>query len=152
MLPEVTPSSVDLREVPRQKIEYNKLSRSVRQWLATGRPHAGKVNTFFERHTDVDLADRVVRAFRRRYEELRDGPSRSPDELFALLDEYAGGGQLEPRIKLAAIAVVAYLFEACHIFERPPDALEASVDAAPDQDSLSGPIADRLGRGSAEAS
>lgn len=131
VLPAPVESSVDLREVPQQKIEYNKLSRSVRQWLAVGRPHTAKVNMFFERHTDVDLADRVVRAFRRRYEDLRADPSRSPDELFALLDEYAGGGHLEPRVKLAAVAVVAYLFEACHIFERPPDTLEVSSDAAP---------------------
>jgi hypothetical protein len=151
MLPTATEASVDLREVPKQKIEYNKLSRSVRQWLSVGRPHAAKVNTFFERHTDVDLADRVVRAFRRRYEDLRSDPGRSPDEVFALLDEYAGGGQLEPRIKLAAVAVVAYLFEACHIFERPPDTLEASADAAPNKDPLAGPITDRLGSGRTEA-
>lgn len=145
-------AAVDLREVPSQKIEYNKLSRSVRQWLAVGRPHAAKVQTFFERHTDIDLADRVVRAFRRRYEDLRADSSRSPDELFGLLDEYAGGGHLEPRVKLAAVAVVAYLFEACHIFERPPDPHEAPADATPDQDPLAGALSGRPGSGRPEAS
>jgi ABC-3C protein len=145
-------SSVDIRQVPPQKLEYNKLSRCVRQWLSVGRPHASKVQRFFERHTDVGLADRVVRAFRRRYEELRSDSGRSPDEVFSALDEYAGGDDPDPRVKLTAVAVVAYLFEACHIFERPPDPAGTPSDVASNENPLPGAISPRAGSRRPEAS
>jgi hypothetical protein len=135
-------SSIDLRQVPPGKLEYNRLSRAVRQWYSVGRPHAVKVQRFFERHPDAALADRIVRAFRRRYEELTADQANSPDEVFTALEEYAGGQHSDPRVKLAALAVVAYLFEACHIFERPPEP-EASSHAATDKNPVPGEISGR---------
>jgi hypothetical protein len=135
-------SSIDLRQVPPGKLEYNRLSRAVRQWYSVGRPHAVKVQRFFERHPDAALADRIVRAFRRRYEQLRAEPANSPDEVFTALEEYAGGQHSDPRVKLAALAVVAYLFEACHIFERPPDS-ESPSHAATDKNPVPSEVSTR---------
>jgi hypothetical protein len=119
-----SPATEDLRAVPATKLAYNKLSNAVREFLALGRRHASKVDAFFEKHPDPELAARVVEGFKSRYVQLRQA-AMTPDEIFSSLYEYAGGFDAAPRRALAAVAVLAYLFEACHIFERPATATGA---------------------------
>lgn len=47
----------------------------------------------------------------------------TPDAIFGKLQEFAGGSQRgDSGHEAAVLAVLAYLFEQCDIFERPPEA------------------------------
>lgn len=112
----------DLRPVPPEKLEHNQLSESARLLLVSGMQVSDRVRQFFERW-DPGVGDRIAGAFKQRYLALRDEGTRSPDEILWALYEYAGGGHLETvREQIAVLAFVAFLFETCEIFERPPAA------------------------------
>lgn len=115
----VAPLPVDLRPVPPDKLEYNKLSDSARLFLVQGMQVSDRVRQFFERW-DPGLGDTIMSAFRHRYQELRAQGDLSPDEILWSLFEFAGQGQLtSTREQAAVLALLAYLFESCEIFDRP---------------------------------
>lgn len=122
------PSDVDLRAVPLAKVQLNRLSNAAGALLNLGRRHSVRVHEYFEGHTDPNLADRVVATFRERYLERR-ASGEDPDAIFGDLTRFAGASHSDPRVKVAGLSVVAYLFEACHIFERPAELPAANFDA-----------------------
>jgi hypothetical protein len=117
----------DLRAVPPEKVRLNRLSHAASDLLNLGRVHSRKVQEYFEGHTDVQLADAVVTAFREKYEELRRSES-NPDSIFSELTAFAGWPHRDRKVSIAGLSVVAHLFESCHIFERPAE-LTAGADA-----------------------
>jgi len=111
----------DLRQVPAGKVEFNLLGPSVQDMLAVGWRYSSRVTQFFNRHPDPELEGRIVGGFQKRYAELRE-QGLSSDVIFAELQAFAGGvAPRSPKLQVAALAVLAHLLEACHIFERPPD-------------------------------
>jgi hypothetical protein len=132
-------SAEDLRPVPPGKVEYNRLGASAKELLAVGWRHSGRVRQFFDRHTDPLLGARVVSGFQTRYRQLREAGIVA-DALFGELQEFAiGTGDRTPRIQIAGLAVLAYLFEACHIFERPP-AVKEATGATPNKDTAANAV------------
>lgn len=115
------PLDQDILPVPPGKLAYNDLSWSATEILNTGMQKAPFVQNFFDRWTDPLLGDRVAETFRRRYQSLR-GVGMIPDDIFSNLYAFAGGDSPDYSAsqKVASWAVLAYLFEACDIFERPP--------------------------------
>lgn len=110
----------DVRPVPPAKIEFNKLSEASRLLLTHGMQMSQRVRMFFDRY-EVGIGDKISAGFRNRYSTLRAG-DYNPDEILWKLYEYAGGREAEhPWQMTAALAVLAFLFESCDIFERPPD-------------------------------
>ncbi|MHB1628619.1 MAG: ABC-three component system protein [Bacilli bacterium] len=108
----------DLRPVPQDKLNANGLSSSVQTLLKVGMARAKKVEDFLDHWHDPRLGDHVAEAFHRKYEELKRQLS-VPDEIFWALQIYAGGSEIPlPKHQAAVLAVLAYLFERCHIFER----------------------------------
>ncbi|WP_368671598.1 ABC-three component system protein [Chromobacterium sp. ASV23] len=65
------------------------------------------------------LGDVYKRQFKSEYATLRDGvPPLHPDEIFGRLEAWAGGtANTSPTHKAAVLAVMAYLFDKCEIFE-----------------------------------
>lgn len=62
--------------------------------------------------------DEIAESFRHRYDEVR-SDGLSPDEIFAQLQRHAtGNGVSSPARQSAALAVLAFFFEECDIFER----------------------------------
>lgn len=113
-----TQAPLDLRPVPPAKLEHNKLSDSSRLLLLSGLQVSDRVRQFFEMW-EPGVGDRIASAFNAKYLRLRD-EGKTPDEILWLLYEYAGDGHLTTvREKIAVLALVAYLFETCEIFERP---------------------------------
>jgi hypothetical protein len=108
----------DLRVVPAEKVRFNRLNQTAGQLLNLGRIHSRKIHEYFEGHTDPYLADAVVRAFKSRYDDLI-ATGLHPDDIFSDLTSFAGWRHKDRRVSVAGLSVVAYLFEACHIFERP---------------------------------
>lgn len=99
-----------------QKLQRNALSAGVADLLRAGRRKEALVGRYFEGHPSPDLGEKVAVAFRRRYAELRQQEELSPDDIFAKLQQSAGGGGSVKR-QTAALAVLSYYFERCDIFE-----------------------------------
>lgn len=117
----LTPS--DTRDVPSGKIEFNSLSQAVASFLKIGMEKAPLVEEFFNRWKTPTYGTQIAAAFKNQYIELRDqSPSLHPDEIFGRLEKWAGGNDLtSPSRKVAILAVLAYLFDSCEIFEEPKE-------------------------------
>ncbi|NOU33301.1 MAG: hypothetical protein HOO96_35845 [Polyangiaceae bacterium] len=115
------PLGLDLRPVPADKLQRNMLSPSVQTLLTAGMSRADLVRKFFR--LKPNLQDQIAESFRARYAELR--KDHAPDAIFRELQRFAGGDSvLEPGAQEAVLAALAFFFEECDIFERPPS-LEA---------------------------
>lgn len=115
----------DFRPVPPMKIEFNKLSPASRDLIVVGLQVADRVRKFFD-HWEPGAGDRIALAFRTRYQELRADPTMTSDDILWSLYIFAGHGELaSTRQQVAVLALVAFLFESCEIFERPPQGAPA---------------------------
>ncbi len=67
--------------------------------------------------------DQMVAAFNKEYQKWK-ALSIDPDIIFLKLQEFTGGQvRGTPTYEAAVLAVLAYLFEQCDIFERTPEAV-----------------------------
>lgn len=116
-----SPQSDEIRPVPPRKLEANALSEAVALLLKAGMGSSNKVRDYFAKHYDPNLGDRVAQAFHAEYESLRNA-QLSPDDIFVRLQLIGNGTTLAtPSRQAATLTVLAYLFEECDIFERPPE-------------------------------
>ncbi len=100
-----------------EKLQKNSLSDDAASLLRVGRRKEALVDAWFRKNPRADLGERIAEAFRHRYARLKE-EDRSPDEIFAHLQEYAGSGR-EPGRVAASLAVLSYFFDRCDIFEDP---------------------------------
>lgn len=108
----------EVKDVPMGKIEANALSESVATLLKAGMAKAPLVGAFFEKYHNETFGERVAESFRAKYQTLR-GQFR-PDQIFTELESWAGGvDRGSPKHQLAVLAVLAYFFDCCDIFEEP---------------------------------
>lgn len=111
-------SGQPVKDVPRGKIEANALSDSVEKLLREGMSKAPLVAQFLEQWHDSMLGERIAKSFRTKYESLRG--ELSPNRVFSELQAWAGGTERgTPEHELAVLAIMAYYFERCDIFEEP---------------------------------
>lgn len=108
----------DLRPVPAGKLAYNQLSDDAATLLTCGMTRADLLVKYF-RLRPLDR-DRIAEPFRQAYESLR-AARLPPDEILMGLRRFAGGehATATPARETALLAVLAYFFEECDIFERP---------------------------------
>jgi len=113
-----SPSEPDLRPVPADKLARNLLSPAAATLLTAGMARADLLRKYF-RLQPLDR-DRIAASFRSRYDEIR-GQGAGPDDVFVELQRFAtGSDQLSSSSRQEAVlAVLAYFFEECDIFERP---------------------------------
>lgn len=105
-----------VKDVPKDKIEANALSESVAALLRAGMTKAPLVGAFYSKWHDATLGERIAQSFRTKYESLRG--ILTPNEVFSELQAWVGGDdQGTPEHQLAVLAVLAYYFESCDIFE-----------------------------------
>jgi hypothetical protein len=109
------------RPVPTGKIEANGLSLNVAILLKAGMEKAELVEKFFDQWHDPLYGDRLAGTFRARYIELRDqSPEIGPDAIFHELHTWAGGTWASSTgLQVAVLAVLAFFFEQCEVFEAP---------------------------------
>ena len=122
------PGEEPLTPPSRNKLEKNRLSADAAALLRLGRRKEALVETWFTKNRRPDLGERIAEAFRRRYVQLNDG-TRSADQVFGQLQQYAGMGGEPPR-QAAVLAVLSYFFERCDIFEDPEDEGNDTADQA----------------------
>lgn len=113
-----TPTDSAVRDVPMGKIEANSLSESVATLIKSGMGKAPLVEKFFAQWHDETLGERIAEAFRTEYQRLRS--LHTPNAVFGELQAWAGGRDRgTPEHEMAVLAVIAYYFERCDIYEAP---------------------------------
>lgn len=113
------PTASEVKDVSRGKIEANLLSQAVADFLKIGMQKSTLVAQFFNNWKNPTYGEQIAQAFKSEYMRLRDEvPQLHPDEIFGRLDAWAGGtANNTPMHKAAVLAVMAYLFDKCDIFE-----------------------------------
>ncbi|UAW64230.1 hypothetical protein KMZ15_00565 [Mycoavidus sp. HKI] len=113
------PKTSEVKDVSRGKIEANLLSPVVADFLKIGMRKSSLVREFFEAWRDPTYGEQIASAFKAEYLTLREStPPLLPDLIFGQLEAWAGGtANTSPQHKAAVLAVMAYLFEECEIFE-----------------------------------
>ncbi len=115
------PINPDVRPVPAAKLQHNQLSNAAATLLKAGMTRADIVKKYLRGLSDPTRHDRVAAAFRQRYEELK-LEGLPPDDIFVNLQKFVAGNSIaSPTLQAATLAILAYFFEACEIFERPPE-------------------------------
>lgn len=113
------PTASEVKDVSRGKIEANLLSQAVADFLKIGMQKSPLVAQFFNNWKNPTYGEQIAQAFKGEYVALRDQvPPLHPDETFGRLEAWAGGtANTTPAHKAAVLAVMAYLFDKCEIFE-----------------------------------
>jgi hypothetical protein len=107
----------DLRPIPADKVEGNLLSDHVAILLKAGMSRADLVGKFFL--SQPSKRDRIAETFQSYYQNLRK-MGFAPDQIFSELQRFAGGDAVpSPSRQNGVLAILAYFFETCDIFERP---------------------------------
>jgi len=111
--------SNDVHEVSQGKIEANLLSSAVADFLKIGMQKYRLVEGFFSKWRDPNYETQLATAFKRKYIDIRDqSPAMHPDRIFAKIEEWAGGTATRTaNEKAAVLALLAYFFDKCVIFE-----------------------------------
>jgi len=118
---QTVPPDAEVLVVPPGKIEANALTESEETLLRSGMRKAPLVAQFLSKWHDETLGERLAEAFRTEYARLR--RERRDTEVFGRLQSWAGGpGMGSPEHQVAVLAVMAYFFERCDIFEAPRSA------------------------------
>ena len=113
----------DVRPVPANKIEANQLPMSLREDLLDASRRTHLVEEFFRAQPDPELADNLSAAFKERYRWCR-AAGYDVEDIWSDLFHFIGGSELKTlRHAVATIAVLAYYFHSCDIFERPAEAM-----------------------------
>ena len=112
----IVPSSEpDLRPPPADKIERNMLSDHVATLLKAGMSRVDLVRKYFR--VQPERKDEIAADFRHRYDKAR-CEGLSPDEVFVVLQRHAAGDGVPTAARQSgALAVLAFFFEECDIFE-----------------------------------
>jgi hypothetical protein len=115
-----SPLSQDIRPVPPDKLKINRLSEDIQSLLTWGMQKADLVGNFLKTHPDPLYGDEIALGFNEEYRHCK-VLGMEADTIFFELQKFAGGQDLKPpRYTAAVLAVLAYLFEQCEIFERAP--------------------------------
>jgi hypothetical protein len=114
------PMNVDVRPVHGSKLRHNQLSEAAATLLKAGMTRAEVVRKYLRGIADQTRYDRVAAAFKLRYETLK-ADGLAPDDILASLQRFVSGDSIAtPAHQAATLAILAFFFEACEIFERPP--------------------------------
>lgn len=120
------PGPADLPTVDPQKIDFNKLTLHPRRLLTAGMTQAQMVDDYFANHPDPTLRDRTAMLMRVEWMRLQAEGTVGDAAFHALCDKAlapaAGSRQMS-----AALALLAYLFESCDIFDNPPSGWAGAV-------------------------
>ena len=114
------PSTKFVAPDPREKMKRNSLTDKVLFSLTLGYGKAGEVEDFVEHMAliETNYPERLKTGFVTEYRRLV-GKGFNGDSLFESLMEFACGGNQDFRRRAAGLAVLAYLFAKCEVFEEP---------------------------------
>tara|TARA_R110002095_G_C4196994_1_gene234548 strand:- start:200 stop:910 length:711 start_codon:yes stop_codon:yes gene_type:complete len=111
-----------IRPVSPNKLSENQLSDNVRILLRSGMEKADRVASYLNEAGDLALGDDLASSFNSRYKALVE-EEKTPDDIFNGLWELTKSSATnhDAAYESARLAVLAYFFERCDIFEDPRD-------------------------------
>jgi len=112
-------------DVPAGKLDFNQLPQVWVQIITAAIKNAPHVEAYFNGHPEPETGNLVAAEFNRRYRDLKLSglqPGAIMDELY---QQTTGIGVVTAIQQVAAQALLAYLFEACEIFEDRPSKVAA---------------------------
>lgn len=101
----------------KDKISRNAFTERVEGMIKAGLSRSNEVRSYLDEHTDARLGDKLREGFVAEYQRQKD-TGITGDALFLSLADYAAGGSDENSRRVAGLAVLVYLFEACEVFKR----------------------------------
>jgi hypothetical protein len=113
------PNAADLPTVDPRKLDYNKLSEYPRRLVTAGIAQASMVEGYFDNNPDPTLRDRAGMLMKVEWLRLQQ-LGVTGDEAFHQLYERVGSRARGSRELTASLALLAFLFESCDIFDNPP--------------------------------
>ena len=104
---------------PARKMQKNNLTQAVHFSLTMGIAKSGEVEQFLQgmAKLDADFPERLKAGFVAEYNRLIDEDGLSGDKLFEALQVFAGPPTRSFALQAAGLAALAYLFQACEVFE-----------------------------------
>ena len=102
-----------------RKLEKNALSKDSVAMLRTGGRKVKLVEKYFTKVASAELGEKIAESFRKRYAELK-GLGLDAEDIFGYLHEFTGLYR-DAKKQVAVLAVMAYFFETCDIFENPAE-------------------------------
>ncbi len=111
--------------VPADKLDFNKLPGHWVQLISAASQNGPYVRRYFEQHPNVEAGGLVAGEFSTRYKALRQEslpPGVIMDQLY---EQLTGIGAVTAARQVAAQSLLAYLFDACEIFEDHPSKVPA---------------------------
>jgi len=112
------PIEQDIRPVPADKVTVNDLSVDVKGLLMMGMTRSDLVEDYLRNKApNPSYGDELAAMFKRTYQGLR-RQGMGPEDTFTELVRFAGGAQRGTTLHEGAVlAVIAYFFEQCDIYE-----------------------------------
>lgn len=120
-----------IRPVPVLKMDYNAVPEVNRIEFNEGRRHADRIDDWYRAQSDPEAYDRNASAFREIYSGHRQVAERPGDLLERVYISLGGANfRLDGSRANAVYAVSSYFFDACHIFEEPPQSYRVGDPSA----------------------
>jgi len=114
---DTSPPPVDIRPVPINKLQFNKLPGHWCRLIKGGWQNAHLVGEYLAKRHDPMTGEKIAQIFRNRYSYLKSQKLQPTAIMSSLYEMVAGTGTVSAPRQVAAQALLAYLFESCDIFE-----------------------------------
>jgi hypothetical protein len=111
-----TPTLNDIGKPSPNKIEINELGPEIRGLLRQGDLLASHVDSFFRETGRVELGERISETMKGHYTSMKND-GMDPTQVFHGLIELCGGLSRPKQEGIALLAVIAYYFHRCDLFE-----------------------------------
>jgi len=113
-------TSGEILPVPRDKLAFNNLPQHWFGLIVAASQNASYVKQYFERHPHPETGEKLAGVFAERYMALKQELLPPGDIMDRLYEQVTGMGSVSAQRHVAAQAILAYLFDACDIFEDHP--------------------------------
>jgi hypothetical protein len=111
---------MEMREVSGLKLDYNGLNGESREDLIKAMKYTHLVDEYFAGLMNPYEVDEIAAGFSTYYRQVREVLADPEDILWQLEMYVLGNARQHPQMHRAAGVVLAYFFERCDIFDRPP--------------------------------
>jgi hypothetical protein len=119
------PTSSAIAPVPTDKLEFNKLPHHWCGLITAASRNGSYVREYFDRHPAPEMGDAIATVFKDAYRELALEGLLPGTIMDCLYERITGIGSVSTERQVAAQTLLAYLFDACDIFEDHPSKVSA---------------------------
>jgi hypothetical protein len=110
----------EIQPVPRDKLVFNQLPQHWFGLIAAASQNSPHVKQYFDRHPKPESGENLAKTFAERYVALKQEQLLPGQIMDRLYEQITGMGSVSAQRQVAAQALLAYLFDACDIFEDHP--------------------------------